>query len=326
MFGFGSVRGAMPETPDLETYLHALRPRIVGRRLEQIRLATSFLLRSIAPPLEASYGLPVASLQRLGKRIVFAFEGQLFLVLHLMIAGRLRWQKPRAKIPTRSGLAAFDFDCGTLVLTEAGSRKRASLHVVAGDSELAHHDPGGIEPLTANLRSFRRVLTIESHTLKRALTDPRILSGIGNAYSDEILHRARLSPFKRTSTLEEGEMARLYRATKNVLTEWTRRLIAESGEDFPQKVTAFRPEMAVHGRFGKLCPVCSAPVQRILYAKNESNYCPGCQTEGRILADRVLSKLLKGDWPRTLEELEQLRGKVEPLADSAASSLSSTEP
>ena len=315
----------MPEAPDLEAYLHALRPRIVGRPLERIRLASPFLLRSVAPPVEASFGHSVISLSRLGKRIVIALDGELFLVLHLMIAGRLRWQRPEAKIPRRSGLATFDFDCGTLVLTEAGSKKRASLYLVASEDELARHDPGGIEPAAATAEEFRRALTAESHTLKRALTDPRILSGIGNAYSDEILHRGRISPFKRTTSLEDSELESLYRAAREVLEEWKERLIAETGDGFPKKVTAFRAEMAVHGRYAKPCPECGTPVQRIIYAETESNYCPTCQTGGKVLADRVLSKLLKSDWPRNLEELERMRGQSAPLADDVASSLSSTK-
>ena len=295
----------MPEIPDLEAYLHALRPRIVGNLLEMIRLRSPFLLRSVEPALEEANGRAVISLGRIGKRIVVGLDGEIFLVLHLMIAGRLAWKTSASAVPKRSGLAAFDFTSGTLVLTEAGSKKRASLHLVEGRKALAQHDPGGTEPLTASAAEVRRALVSESHTLKRALTDPRILAGIGNAYSDEILHRAGLSPFKRTTSIGEQELEQLYRAIQDVLGDWTRRLIAEIGEGFPQKVTAFRPHMAVHGRYGKPCPTCGAPVQRILYAENEANYCPGCQTDGKILADRVLSRLLKDDWPRTLDELER---------------------
>ncbi|MEZ5330662.1 MAG: DNA-formamidopyrimidine glycosylase family protein [Thermoanaerobaculia bacterium] len=294
----------MPELPDVELYLAALRPRIVGHRLERVRLASPFLLRSVEPPLAAVAGRLVESVSRLGKRIVLAFEGDLFLVLHLMIAGRLRWKALGAAVPKRLGLAAFDFDTGTLLLTEAGSKKRAALWVVAGREALAAHDPGGLEPLEAGRDAFAAALRAENRTLKRALTDPRILSGIGNAYSDEILHRARLSPFLRTGSLDEETLDRLRDAVREVLVEWRDRLIAETGDAFPEKVTAFRPEMAVHGRYGEPCPVCGSPVQRIVYAENEANYCAGCQTGGKLLADRALSQLLKGDWPRTIEEME----------------------
>ncbi len=317
----------MPELPDVELYLAALRPRILGARLERVRLASPFLLRSTDPPLAAVHGREVTALSRLGKRIVISLAGDLHLVLHLMIAGRLRWRKPggtpaspgdatrslaasrkrSAAIPRRLGLAAFDFSTGTLLVTEAGTKKRAALHVVAGAAGLAEHDPGGIEPLACDLGSFAAALRRENHTLKRALTDPRILSGIGNAYSDEILHRARLSPLARTGQLGDDVMERLFAATLEVLSEWTARLQREAGDAFPEKVTAFRPGMAVHGRYRQPCPVCGAPVQRILYAENEANYCPRCQTGGRLLADRALSRLLKGDWPRTLEELEARR-------------------
>jgi formamidopyrimidine-DNA glycosylase len=297
----------MPEIPDLETYLHALRPRIVGRALERVRISSPFLLRSVEPPLATTCGLQIRSVSRLGKRIVIGLDREILLVIHLMIAGRLQWKRAGAKIPRRSGLAAFDVDGGTLILTEAGSKKRASLHLIAGKRQLSGHDPGGIEPIESTLEAFTAALESAPHTLKRALTDPTIFSGIGNAYSDEILLRAGLSPFKRTTTLSAREARRLHRATHDVLSEWTDRLISEAGDRFPTKVRAFRPEMAVHGRYGKECPACGSPVQRIIYAERESNYCPGCQTGGKILADRVLSKLLKEDWPRTLEELERRR-------------------
>ncbi len=296
----------MPELPDIELYLGALEPRVVGRRLERVRLVSPFLLRSVEPPLAAVHGRRVEALRRLGKRIVFGLEGEYFLVLHLMIAGRLRWRPAGARPPGRRGLAAFDFENGTLLLTEAGSKRRAALHVVQGEERLAAHDPGGLEVLEASYETFAATLARRSHTLKRALTDPRIFSGIGNAYSDEILHRACLSPFKRTAALPPDETRRLFETCREVLTEWTARLRAETGDGFPEKVTAFREGMAVHGCYRRPCPVCGAPVQRLVYAENEANYCPGCQTGGRILADRALSRLLKDDWPRTLEELEAL--------------------
>ncbi|MGB3563671.1 MAG: DNA-formamidopyrimidine glycosylase family protein [Thermoanaerobaculia bacterium] len=295
----------MSELPDIEVYLDALRPRIVGETLLGVRLSSPFLLRSVEPPLAAADGRRVLELRRLGKRIVIGLDEGLFLVLHLMIAGRLRWRPADAAIPKRLGLAAFDFTSGCLLLTEAGSKKRASLHLVRGEEALAAHDPGGIDVLDADLARFSAVLERENHTLKRTLTDPRLFSGIGNAYSDEILHRASLSPFKQTHQLSGGEKERLYAASREVLTSWTERLLAETGDGFPQKVTAFRPEMAVHGKYGQSCPVCEAPIQRIVYAQNEANYCPGCQTGGKILADRALSRLLNADWPRTLEELER---------------------
>ena len=297
----------MPELPDVELYLAALRPRLVGHRLEGIRLGSPFLLRSVEPRLSSASGRTVIALDRLGKRIVVELEGELFLVLHLMIAGRLRWRPLGTAVPKRFGLAAFDFDDGTLLLTEAGSKKRAALFVVGGREALAEHDPGGLEPLAADLPAFREAMRRENRTLKRALTDPRILSGIGNAYSDEILHRARLSPFLRTGQLDEETLRRLYDAVREVLVEWRDRLIAETGDAFPEKVTAFRPGMAVHGRYGEPCPVCGSPVQRIVYAENEANYCATCQTGGKLLADRALSRLLKKDWPRTLEEMELRR-------------------
>jgi formamidopyrimidine-DNA glycosylase len=259
----------------------------------------------VKPPLREAEGRQVVGLSRLGKRLVFALEGDLFLVLHLMVAGRLRWRAAGAAIPKKVGLAAFDFPAGTLLLTEASPKKRAALHLVAGEAALGDHDRGGLEPLAATPETFHAALRGESHTLKRALTDPRIVSGIGNAYSDEILHRARMSPFRRTGDLSREESDRLLGATQEVLREWTALLAAESGDGFPEKVTAFRPGMAVHGRYGEPCPACGTPVQRILYAENEANYCPTCQTGGKLLADRVLSRLLKDDWPRTLEELEE---------------------
>ena len=295
----------MPELPDIQAYLTALEARILGKTLERVRLANPFLLRSISPPIATAEGHRVLEMRRLGKRIVFALEGELFLVLHLMIAGRLRWQAPGAKIPGRSGLAAFDFATGTLILTEAGSKRRASLFLVDGEERLGEHDPGGLEVLEAHLEQFLERLGLERHTLKRSLTDPRLFSGIGNAYSDEILHRARLSPFKMSTDLTPDEGEALYRASQETLREWIERFSAGAGERFPDKVTAFRPEMAVHGRFGEPCPACGAPVQRIVYAENESNYCAGCQTGGKILADRMLSRLLKDDWPKRLEDLEK---------------------
>ena len=297
----------MPELPDIALYLHALEERIVGRRIGGIRLANPFLLRSVSPPLSTVVGRAIAALHRLGKRIVFEIDGDLFLVFHLMIAGRLRWRPPAAQIPGKIGLLAIDFEHGTLILTEAGSRRRASLHVVAGRAALAEHDPGGLEVLDADVRAFRTALQETNHTLKRALTDPHLFSGIGNAYSDEILHSARLSPFKQTSSLTDEEVQQLYDATRQTLTQWIARLQAEAGDKFPEKVTAFRDGMAAHGRYGQPCPDCGAPIQRIVYADNESNYCANCQTAGRLLADRSLSRLLRDDWPGTLEELESKR-------------------
>jgi formamidopyrimidine-DNA glycosylase len=297
----------MPELPDIALYLHALEERIVGRPIGGIRLANPFLLRSVAPPLSTVVGRAITALHRLGKRIVFEIDGDLFLVFHLMIAGRLRWRPPAAQIPGKIGLLAIDFEHGTLILTEAGSRRRASLHVVAGRVALAEHDPGGLEVLAADVRAFRTALQEANHTLKRALTDPHLFSGIGNAYSDEILHSARLSPFKQTSSLTDEEVQRLYDATRETLTQWIARLQAEAGDKFPEKVTAFHEGMAAHGRYGQPCPDCGSPIQRIVYADNESNYCATCQTAGRLLADRSLSRLLRDDWPRTLEELESKR-------------------
>ena len=297
----------MPELPDIVVYIEALEPRIVGAQLERVRLSSPFLLRSVDPPLDAAIGRRVASLRRLGKRIVVALDGELFLVIHLMIAGRLHWRNAGAKIPAKPGLAAFDFSSGTLVMTEAGSKRRASLHLVRGENGLDDHDPGGLEVLATDLAAFRAALTRENHTLKRALTDPRLFSGIGNAYSDEVLHRARLSPVMLTRQLGEAEIERLFEATRRTLLEWTDRLRRETGAGFPENVTAFREAMAVHGRYGKPCPECGSRVQRIVYAENETNYCPRCQTGGRLLADRSLSRLLRQDWPRTIEELEDRR-------------------
>lgn len=294
----------MPELPDIEVYLGALRARIVGEILERTRLGSPFVLRSVDPPLSDAEGLTVTGVSRLGKRIIVELEGDLFLVIHLMIAGRFLWLASGARLPKKVGLAAFDFAPGTLLLREAGSKKRASLHVVRGRESLAAFDRGGLEVLATDAAHFGAALTRENHTLKRALTDPRILSGIGNAYSDEILHRARLSPMKLSSRLSEEELERLYVATRDVLEEWKSRLEQETGDTFPKKVTAFRAGMAVHGRFREPCPDCGSPVQRIVYAENECNYCARCQNRGRLLADRALSRLLKKDWPRTLEELE----------------------
>ena len=280
---------------------------VQGERLERVRLQSVFLLRSVDPPLSEASGRRVEGFRRMGKRVVFELEDELFLVLHLMVSGRLRWRSPGVAIPRKLGLAAFDFASGSLLLTEASKKKRASLHLVRGAAGLAEFDRGGLEVIDANEAQFDQALRRENHTLKRALTDPRVLSGVGNAYSDEILHRARLSPFKQTSQLDAGEVARLFGATRDVLREWTARLRAEVGDGFPEKVTAFRAQMAVHGRYGEPCPDCGAPVQRIIYAENEANYCPECQTGGKVLADRALSRLLKKNWPRTLEELERRR-------------------
>ncbi len=301
----------MPELPDIAAYLAALEPRIVGRRLESVRLSSPFLLRSFTPALTEAEGRCVLSLERIGKRIVFGLEGDLFLVLHLMIAGRLHWRPIRPRLAGKAALAAFDFENGTVLLTEAGKKKRASLHLVCGEDALGPFDRGGLEVMDADLPAFRAALARENRTLKRALTDPRLFSGIGNAYSDEILHAARLSPVKLTSHLTEEDAERLFRAARKTLERWTARFVAEAHEAFPEKVTAFREGMAVHGRFGKPCPVCGRRVQRIVYAENEANYCATCQTGGKLLADRALSRLFKSDWPKTLEELEERKaGKV----------------
>jgi len=297
----------MPELPDVSVYIEALDARIRGARLERVRLLNPFVLRSVDPPLSVLTGRTVTGLRRLGKRIVIELGDELYLVLHLMIAGRLHWRESPAKSPGKLGLAAFDFSTGTLVMTEAGTKKRAALHAVRGEGALREHDRGGLEVLEADLPAFAAAVTRESHTLKRVLTDPRLLSGIGNAYADEILHRARLSPVKLSRQLSETEIVRLFEATRSTLVDWIERLRREAAGEFPEGVTAFRDGMAVHGRYGKPCPVCGTPVQRIVYADNETNYCPTCQTGGVLLADRALSRLLRGDWPRTLEELEERR-------------------
>jgi formamidopyrimidine-DNA glycosylase len=296
----------MPELPDVEAYIAALQPRIVGGALQKVRLNNPFLLRTVKPPIRTAEGRRVTGLCRIGKRIAVGFEGELWIVLHLMIAGRLHWKAPGAALAGRRDLAAFDFADGTLTLTEAGTKRRAALHVAEGEAALAALDPGGIEPLDCDLAAFAAALTQGNHTVKRALTDPRRIAGIGNAYSDEILHAARLSPVTRCRALDDATMDRLFQAARETLTLWRDRLCAEARERFPEKVTAFRKGMAVHGRYGEPCPVCGTKVQRIRYTDNETNYCPRCQTDGRILADRSLSRLLKGDWPKTIEELEGL--------------------
>ena len=297
----------MPELPDIEAYMHALEPRIVAQSIQQIRLASPFLLRTAEPSLTNLEGRIVRELRRIGKRIAIGVEGDLWLVLHLMIAGRLHWRPPGAKLTGRQSRAAFDFPSGSLVLTEAGTKHRASLYVFSGEQALQSIDPGGIDVLSSNLNSFRGALAAENRTLKRALTDPRILSGIGNAYSDEILHAAQLSPIALTQKLKPDEWQRLFTATRDTLTLWMNRLRAEADSGFPEKVTAFRKGMAVHGRYGELCPRCGERIQRIRYADNETDYCARCQTGGKLLADRSLSRLLKSDWPRTLDELEALK-------------------
>ena len=293
----------MPELPDITVYVEALRQRIVGQPIDEVRLKTPFLLRTVDPPLTDLIGKRVDGVERLGKRVVLELDGELFVVIHLMIAGRLHWKARGAKSGSRSDLAALEFPTGILSLTEAGTKRRASLHLVRGRAGLAEFKRGGLEPLDATLDDFAARLRSENHTVKRSLTDPRLFSGIGNAYSDEILHRAKLSPVKLTSRLTDEEIARLFDATKATLIEWTDRLRSEAGDAFPEKVTAFRPEMAVHGRFGQPCPVCGTPVQRIRYADNETNYCARCQTDGKLLADRALSRLLKQDWPRSIDEV-----------------------
>ncbi len=294
----------MPELPDINVYLDHLESRLLGHTLERVRLLNAFVLRSVMPPIAAAEGTKVIDLRRLGKRIVIALESELFLVLHLMIAGRLRWIGKGAKLPGRISLAAFEFTHGTLIFTEAGTKRRASLHLVEGEAALAAMDPGGLEVLQTGPEEFAARLKRDRHTLKRALTDPRLFSGIGNAYSDEILHRAKLSPFAQTQSLSEAEVRRLHDAARATLAQWTERLRKEAGTDFPEKVTAFREGMAVHGRFRKPCPVCGSPVQRIVYADNETNYCARCQTGGKVLADRALSRLLKASWPRSIDELD----------------------
>jgi len=297
----------VPELPDITLYLEALDDRIVGQQLEGVTLINPFLLRTATPPLASAAGRQVERLRRVGKRIAIGLSGELWLVLHLMIAGRLHWYSRGQKLSGRAALARFEFDNGTLTLTEAGSKRRASLHLLQGDAELARIDPGGLDVFAADLPAFHARLTLEHHTLKRALTDPRLFSGIGNAYSDEILHRAQLSPLAMTHKLGDEEIARLYHATRTTLSDWTERLRATGGAAFPEGVTAFRPGMAVHGRYRQPCPRCGTAVQRIRYADNETNYCPRCQTEDRVLADRALSRLLKDDWPRTVDELERMR-------------------
>ena len=297
----------MPELPDVEAYLFALRERVLHQTLEDVRVASAFLLRTAQPPLRAANGRKVTELRRIGKRIAFGLEDDLWLVLHLMIAGRLHWKPAGARLAGRNALAAFDFASGSLTLTEAGSKRRASLYVVQGQTALEALDPGGIDILACTPAAFEGALTAENRTLKRALTDPRILSGIGNAYSDEILHAAQLSPILQTRKLSPAQWSTLYTTTQATLIAWRDRFLTEAGAAFPEKVTAFRPEMAVHGKFGQPCPRCTATVQRIRYADNETNYCPRCQTEGKLLADRSLSRLLKGDWPKTLDELETLK-------------------
>ncbi len=299
----------MPELPDITAYIVALEPRVVGKRLDRLRLGTPFLLRTAVPPLSDAEGRTVRELRRIGKRIAIGLDGDLWLVVHLMIAGRLHWRAPEAKLAGKNMLAAFDFADGSLVLTEAGAKHRASLHVVSGGGNLSAFDAGGIDVLASSLAEFREALTAQNHTIKRALTDPRFLSGIGNAYSDEILHAAQLSPIVQTQKMNDEQWIRLYSATRETLKQWMDRLGGEAGKAFPEKVTAFRPEMAAHGKFGKACPRCGEKIQRIRYADKETNYCAKCQTGGKLLADRSLSRLLGDDWPRTLEELEILKRK-----------------
>ena len=293
----------MPELPDVTVYVEALEKRIAGVEFLRLRLASPFVLRTVEPAANELSGKLVSVVRRLGKRIVIELEEELFIVIHLMIAGRLKWLPSGAKIAGKAGLAALDFANGTLLLTEAGSKRRASIHLLRGRDAVKAQDPGGIEVLETDLPTFRKLLTTARHTLKRSLTDPHLFSGIGNAYSDEILHRARLSPVQMTTNLSDEEISRLFDATRQTLTEWTERLREETGEGFPEKVTAFRNEMAVHGKYEKPCPVCAAPVQRIRYSENETNYCARCQTGGKLLADRALSRLLKSDWPKSIDEL-----------------------
>jgi formamidopyrimidine-DNA glycosylase len=305
----------VPELPDITVYLDALTPRVLGHVLDRVDVVSPFVLRSVDPPLETCHGKPVTGLRRLGKRIVVGLEGRLFLVIHLMIAGRLQWRTGAVKLARRRTLAAFTFDSGMLILTEAGTKRRASLHLVRGEAALAAFDRGGLEVLEADAGAFAARLRSENHTVKRALADPRLFSGIGNAYSDEILHRARLSPMLLTARMTDEQVARLCGATQATLREWTERLRREAGDGFPEKVTAFRDGMAVHGRFRLPCPVCAQPVQRIRYADNETNYCARCQTGGRLLADRGLSRLLKDDWPRSLDEMDELLAEGRGLAE-----------
>ncbi len=302
----------MPELPDILVYIESLTPRVQGQILERVRLGSPFVLRTVDPPLAGAEGRRVTELRRIGKRIVLGLERDLFLVFHLMIAGRFHWKPAGIAVPKRVGLVACDFSTGTLLLTEVSRKKRAALHCVAGRSSLEQFERGGVEPLETDEAGFSAALLRENHTLKRALTDPRLFSGIGNAYSDEILHRARLSPFKLSRSVSAEEAERLFRSARAVLLEWIERLRAEAGDGFPEKVTAFRPEMAVHGRYRQPCPACTTPIQRVVYAENECNYCPVCQTEGRLLADRALSRLLKGDWPRTAAQLEEQLGRPSP--------------
>lgn len=293
----------MPELPDVTVYVELIAAKTGGRKIEHVRITSPFVVRSVDPPIKDIEGRAVRDVRRIGKRIAIGLDGDLWIVIHLMIAGRFRWLEPGAKIPGRLGLAAFDFENGSLILTEAGTQRRASITVVRGKQALEEIDRGGVEPLEVDEKTFGEQLMRENHTLKRSFTDPTLFSGIGNAYSDEIFHRARISPIKLTSRLTPDEIGRLYSATREVLTEWTERLRAQAGGEFPAKVTAFHDEMAVHGKFGQPCPVCGSPVQRIRYASNETNYCARCQTEGRLLADRALSRLLKQDWPRSIDEL-----------------------
>ena len=297
----------MPELPDITAYITALEPRIIGQQLQRVRLLSSFLLRTVEPPITSLEGHDVRQIRRIGKRIAIGMDNDRWFVLHLMLAGRLHWRSPETKLAGRNNLAAFEFPSGSLVLTEAGSKRRASLQILAGENALNSVDPGGIDIFSSDLNSFRTALTLENRTLKRALTDPRLLSGIGNAYSDEILHAAKMSPVSLTQKLEPHEWERLFAATRSTLNLWIDRLVAEAKIEFPEKVTAFRKDMAVHGRYGQPCPRCGAPIQRIRYGDNETNYCAQCQTDGKLLADRGLSRLLRSDWPRTLDELEALK-------------------
>jgi formamidopyrimidine-DNA glycosylase len=297
----------MPELPDITIYIEALQTRLLNQPLDKIRLGNPFLVRTFEPPIRIAKGKKILGFQRIGKRIVFELEDDLFLVFHLMITGRFHWKKRGVAVPRKYGHAAFDFPMATLLLTEMGTKKRASLHLVQGRENLEAHDPGGLEVFEANVNDFRAALSRENHTLKRTLTDPHVFSGIGNAYSDEILHRAQLSPIKQTKLLTENEVDRLFHATRDCLSEWIERLRKDTGAEFPERVTAFRDDMAVHGKYRKPCPVCGAPVQRIVYAENETDYCAKCQTRGKLLADRSLSRLLKDDWPRTVEEMEDGR-------------------